>query len=83
MRFNAPEDIPFECYVVKNIETCIKDKHNTCMDFFRRQLPFFVEHEARGEIPECLKAFYSDTDDEEFPTLQKLDDELNKLLKNH
>ena len=57
------------------------------MDFFHRQFPNFVydKFERRSEeIPECLKAFHSDTnDDEEFPTLQKLDNELNKLLKNH
>ena len=56
------------------------------MGFFHRQIPNFgyFEFERMGEeIPDCLKAFYSDTDDEEFPTLQKLDDELNKLLKNH
>ena len=86
---NANREIPIECREAKQAENCIKEKHINCMGFFRRQIPNFgyFQFERRGEeIPECLKAFYSESDtndDEEFPTLQKLDNELNKLLKNH
>ena len=87
---NAPEDTPFMCWQAENVETCIKEEHSTCMGFYQRQFPLYVKHEfaeegryTGDEPPECFKAFYSDTSDEEFPTLQKLDNELNKLLKNH
>ena len=66
------------------------------MGFYRRQFPMFIAHEvirrptsgrnAQEEgIPECLKKYFSpnENDDDEFPTLKKLDDELNKLLKNN
>ena len=82
-------EIPFGCRLAKEAENCIKEKHINCMGFFHRQIPNFgyFEYERMGEeIPECLRAFYSESDtndDDEFPTLQNLDDELNKLLKNH
>ena len=75
----------YSVFKAENVETCIKEEHSTCMGFYQRQFPFYVKHEfaeegryTGDEPPECLKAFYSDTSDKEFPTLQKLDDELNK-----
>ena len=87
-------DIPRPCRDLHIVEICIKEKNKNCMGFYRRQFPMFIAYEVNMErykakghkdgIPKCLKAFPSDDeDDDEFPTLKKLDDELNKLLKNH
>ena len=74
------------CNRAYNVEKCVKEVHNDCMGFFHRQIPMLAQerYERRGkDIPECLKAFYPKPNDEEFPTLKKLDDELNKLLSNY
>ena len=89
-------DIPRVCTDAHIVETCIKEKHTNCMEFYHRQFPMFIAHEvirrptsgrnAQEEgIPECLKKYFSpyENDDDEFPTLKKLDDELNKLLKKN
>ena len=85
-------DIPRPCRDLHIVEICIKENNNNCTGFYHRQFPLFITHEVIGRnsrrkeegIPECLKAFPSDTTDyDKFPTLKKLDDELNKLLKNH
>ena len=88
-------DIPWPCSEAQIVETCIKETNKNCMGLYHRQFPMFVANEVieryngpegRGVLPKCLKAFPSDTTDDyddEFPTLKKLDDELNRLLKNH
>ena len=68
------------------------------MGFFNRQVTSFSDlyyeydrhdPEEFEKMIECVKATFSKTNDDndddegEFPTLKKLDEELNKLLKNH
>ena len=70
------------CKIAQFVEMCVKEVRPSCIGFFQRQLRIFAQgtYVDQGEtIPQCLKSMLAEVEEEKFPIINKIVDDLKKL----
>ena len=64
------------------VEMCVKEVRPSCIGFFQRQLRIFAQGKYVDQgvtIPQCLKSMLAEGEEEKFPVINKIVDDLKKL----
>ena len=79
--WNLPIDERY-CKLAQFVEMCVKEVRPSCIGFFQRQLRIFAQgtYVDQGEtIPQCMKSMVAEGEEEKFPVINKIIDDLKKL----